>query len=209
MKQKISLKITLTKLRRHVDHKDFLIDDSNVFNNHFKITLNILKNTIKYKPQKFIQVGSSDEYGYNASFPKENDRENPFSPYSLGKLASTQVCMIFAKQYKYPVNVIRPFLIYGPGQSENRLIPDIINSCLTNREFNLGEKDIIRDFLYINDFMEFVDEILNNSSVNGEIFNWQRFWDKYRKPSKKIIKIINKGKPIFGNIIQAKLRIQF
>ena len=190
----------------YVDHIDFLSNGDEVFNNHFKITLNILKNTIKYKPQKFIQVGSSDEYGYNASFPKENDRENPFSPYSLGKLASTKVCMIFAKQYEYPINVIRPFLIYGPGQSENRLIPFIINSCLNNKEFNLGKKDIIRDFLYINDFMEFVDEILNNSSVNGEIFNvGSGSGTSIENLVKKIIKIINKGKPIFGKYNSGKI----
>ena len=89
----------------YVDHKDFLIDNDNIFNNHFKITLNILRYTAKSKPEKFIQIGSSDEYGYNASCPKEDTKENPFSPYSLGKLASTQACMIFAKQYNYPVNV--------------------------------------------------------------------------------------------------------
>ena len=59
----------------YVDHKDFLIDGNEVFNNHFKITLNILKNTVHHMPKKFIQIGSSDEYGYNASLPKENHRE--------------------------------------------------------------------------------------------------------------------------------------
>ena len=183
----------------YVDHKDFLTDNNNIFNNHFKITLNILRYTINYKPKKFIQIGSSDEYGYHASCPKEDSKENPFSPYSLGKLASTQACMIFAKQYNYPVIVIRPFLIYGPGQAENRLIPYIINSCLKNKEFNLGKKDIIRDFLYINDFLEFVDEILNKPSINGQIFNvGSGSGTSIETLVRKILQILDKGKPSFG-----------
>ena len=180
-------------------------DGNEVFNNHFKITLNILKNTVHHMPKKFIQIGSSDEYGYNASLPKENHRENPFSPYSLGKVASTQACMIFAKEYKYPLNVIRPFLIYGPGQSKNRLIPFIINSCFKNKEFNLGRKDIVRDFLYINDFLEFVDEILNNTSVSGEIFNvGSGSGISIENLVKKIIQLLGKGKPIFGKYNSGK-----
>ena len=189
----------------YVDHQNFLIDGYNIFQNHFKITHNILKNTINNKPEKFIQIGSSDEYGYNAKRPKEDSRESPFSPYSLGKLASTHLCMIFAKEYNYPLNVIRPFLIYGPNQNDKRLIPFIIESCFKNEKFNLGSKDAVRDFLYIQDFLEFIDELLNKNSVNGEIFNvGSGIGISIENLVKKILSKIKKGKPLFGNYNSGK-----
>ena len=57
--------------------------------------------------------------------------------------------MIFAKEYNYPISVIRPFLIYGPNMNKNRLIPYIINSCLKDDTFHIGNRDIKRDYLYI------------------------------------------------------------
>ena len=192
----------------YVNHNNFLIGGDKVFENHLKIILNILKNTIDNKPDKLIQIGSSDEYGYEASNPKEDTRENPLSPYSMGKLAATQVCMIFAKEYDYPLNVIRPFLIYGPGQNKNRLIPFIINSCLENKEFNLGNKDITRDFLYITDFIEFVVEIMDKDNVNGEIFNiGSGCGIKLEYLVQKIIEIVNKGKPFFGKYNSRKYEV--
>ncbi len=192
----------------YVNHNNFLIGGDKVFENHLKIILNILKNTIDNKPDKLIQIGSSDEYGYDSSNPKEDTRENPLSPYSMGKLAATQVCMMFAKEYNYPLNVIRPFLIYGPGQNKNRIIPFIINSCLKNKEFNLGNKDTTRDFLYITDFIEFVVEIMDKDTVNGEIFNiGSGSGIRLEFLVQKIIEIIKKGKPLFGNYKSEKYEI--
>ena len=63
----------------------------------------------------------------------------------------------------------------------------------------MGKKDIIRDFLYINDFLEFVDEILNNSSINGQIFNvGSGLGTSIGTLVQKILQILDKGKPIFG-----------
>ena len=88
----------------------------------------------------FINLGSSDEYGNISSPQYEYSREQPFSPYSLVKRFLAILEMIY-KNENFPGNYIAMlFLTYGPYQDKNRLIPQIIQGCLKNRNFQLQEE---------------------------------------------------------------------
>ena len=53
------------------------------------------------------------------------------------------------KNYKFPSVTLRPFLVYGPYQETNRLIPFVIKSCLNNKTFDLigwQNTDIYQNF---------------------------------------------------------------
>ena len=84
----------------------------------------ILKNHVYVKIQnlRFVQIGSSDEYGNIKAPQHEESREHPISPYSIGKLASTQFLQMLHRTEGFPAVILRPFLIYGPGQDNKRFI---------------------------------------------------------------------------------------
>ena len=109
------------------------------------------------------------------------------------------------KTEKYPSTVLRLFLTYGPGQSSNRFVPQIIKNCLTNKKFDTSSGKQIRDFCYIDDTVNGIIKSMISKKTNGEIFNLAS-----GKPStirsviKKVIKITGKGKPQWGKRFQSK-----
>ena len=67
--------------------------------------------------------------------------------------------------------MVRPFLVYGPGQSENRLIPSVIKHCLKNECFDTSPGEQLRDFLFVEDFCKGVSGLLGRKDLSGKVFN--------------------------------------
>jgi len=137
--------------------------------------LNLLNNLVSIFNSKelirFIQIGSSDEYGLNKSPQTEAVRENPISPYSFAKLMNTHYLQMLNLTEHFPAVMIRLFLVYGPHQKFNRLIPFVIKSCLNNNKFNLSEGSQIRDFCYVEDVVDAIINSLLSNNINGHILN--------------------------------------
>ena len=55
---------------------------------------------------------------------------------------------------------MRLYLVYGPYQDPNRLIPFTILNSILGKEFNCSEGKQFRDFLYIDDFVEGLIKVL-------------------------------------------------
>ena len=77
----------------------------------------------------------------------------------------------------------------------------MITNCLKNKKFDCSNGNQLRDFLYIDDFIKFILEIIKSDKIIGEIINVGS--GKPRK-IKNIINLIHsnitKGKPQFGKI---------
>ena len=91
-------------------------------------------------------------------------------------------------------------MIYGPGQSLDRLIPITIMNCLGNKSFNCSSGKQLRNFLYVNDFSKIVYKSLF-LKTNGEILNVGSSKNyKVKFIINKINKLIKKGSPQYGLI---------
>jgi dTDP-glucose 4,6-dehydratase len=53
-----------------------------------------------------------------------------------------------------PVAVLRPFNVFGPGQSARSVIPTIITQALRKRVLELGTVETIRDYTYVDDTVD-------------------------------------------------------
>ena len=95
----------------YVDHKLFKDGGDDVFENHFVVTKNLINSLNKKFLKCFLQIGSSDEYGNNASPQEEKMRESPISPYSLAKVASCHLLQMLHKTEGLPTVVLRLFLV--------------------------------------------------------------------------------------------------
>ena len=154
-----------------------------------KCTKNIISALNKKNLEKYIHIGSADEYLIPRTSIKETQVLDAKNYYSLSKIFITNYLLLLYKLNNFPIVILRLFLVYGRGQKDNRLIPYIIGNGLKNKKIFLEKKSFIRDFLYIDDFLNAIDLVIKGQKVEGEIFNIC-YGKSYSIGS--VIKIINK-----------------
>jgi len=189
----------VVNLGGYPDHNLLKRGGEKIIKNHFNAVINIITATSRKKLKRFIQIGSSDEYGEVQAPQTEAVREKPISPYSVAKVASTHLIQMLYRTERFPGVTLRPFLIYGPGQDENRFIPQVINGCIGEATFPTSEGKQVRDFCHVNDAVNAIILALLCDESNGGIFNvGSGIPVTIRSVVKTITKIINKGKPQYG-----------
>jgi len=168
---------------------------------HFKAVINLTKIFTNKKIKKFIQIGSSSEYGESRAPQNEKAQCDPKSPYALAKLAATEFLLMLNITKQYPVTILRLFQVYGTQQDKNRVLPQIISGCLKNKKFPVSSGEQLRDFCFIDDIINAIFLSLKNKKSNGEIFNIASGKPiKVKRVIKYICKLTGKGKPQFGQI---------
>ena len=171
-----------------------------VFKINFVGLSNLVDIFLNRNIKKFVQIGSSAEYGNIKSPLNENLKCAPNSYYGLSKLKSSNYLLKNFKQNSFPVIILRLFNVYGPGQSNN-FISQIISGASKKKIFSVSKADQIRDFIYIGDVVRAIYLALNNNRNNGEVFNIASGSKiSLKKIVKIIIKAIRKGRPQFGKI---------
>lgn len=124
-------------------------------------TVNVLefcrKNLI---PMTYV---SAYVYGHPDSLPiGEDSAIRPSNPYALTKRLAEEACEFYASAYDLPVTTIRPFNVYGIGQAEFFLIPEIISQALDGGQ-EITVKDLAprRDYVYLEDLVTALLTTLN------------------------------------------------
>ena len=191
----------VVNLSGYIDHSNFLDGGIKIIKSHFEGVQNLLQ-VIDWKALKrFVQIGSSDEYGDAPSPQIENVREAPISPYSFGKVASTQLLQMLHRTEGLSVVILRLFLVYGPGQSDKRFLPQIITGCKSGNSFPVSAGEQLRDFCYVDDISQGILMSLTNPQVDGEVINLASGKAmSIRKLIEKIQNLIGAGTPEFGKI---------
>ncbi len=118
-----------------------------------------------------IHLGSCEEYGDGEVPFKEGQPERPLSAYSAAKAAATQFLMVGYRALQLPVIVLRPAVVYGPGQLSSMLVPYLF-SCYRSAEparMTAGEQS--RDFVFIEDLTAALLLAGLRPDLSGQIFN--------------------------------------
>jgi UDP-glucose 4-epimerase len=122
--------------------------------------------------EKIVLIGTSEEYGNSKDIPFTEDQPaHPVSPYSLSKAAATQLAILYHELFQLPVIILRPFIVYGPGQSPKMIIPELIKYGIEEKDFPMTKGEQTRDFLYVEDFIESLLSAAVSPDVIGEIIN--------------------------------------
>ena len=151
----------------YVDHSNKL----KTLQSHYYGCKNLVDFFRKRKIKLFIQISSSLEYGKNKSPHSETLKCKPSAIYGISKYRSSQYILKRDKQNSFPYAILRLYQIYGPNQSINRLIPIVISSCIKNKKFDCSSGVQKRDFLYIDDLISLINElILTRKKIKG-IYN--------------------------------------
>jgi UDP-glucose 4-epimerase len=97
------------------------------------------------------------------------------SIYAAGKKNIESLGRAYAAEYGLSVIIVRLANVYGPGQTKEALIPSIIEQMTENISDNgritLGNIKSVRDFVYIDDVVDGLIQLLLTSKSSGEVFN--------------------------------------
>lgn len=122
----------------------------------------------KNKKSKFVFL-STYIYGPPQYLPvDEGHPVNPSNPYAHSKWLCEELIRYYGKEFSVPYIILRPFNIYGPGQSSSFLISQIIHDIRVNKKVTVSDLAPKRDYLYVDDFVEALivtlrEELFNNT----------------------------------------------
>ena len=142
-------------------------------------TLNMLRLAQK-QGAVFVQASTSEVYGDPLVHPQKEDyfgNVNPVgirSVYDEGKRFGEALSMLFFREYKTKVRIVRIFNTYGPRmkKDDGRVIPNFINQALENRPITIyGDGMQTRSYCYIDDLVDGIFKIATLKDIDGEVIN--------------------------------------
>ncbi len=117
-------------------------------------TRTVIAATLASGAKRLIAIGSMDEYGSAPVPHKEDAREEPYTEYGLSKLFATRFLEYIARDNALSITVVRPPIVYGPGQSPGMLISSCMAHMLARTPFSLERPNDRRDFLFVQDLIQ-------------------------------------------------------
>lgn len=131
------------------------------------------------KAPRVLIAGSSDEYGVSSnrdSSIAETQALAPFTPYGVTKVAQDVMARQYFLAVGMPTVVVRPFLIVGPGRSDQffsgafaRQVASI-KAGLQPPVVEVGNIDLVRDITDVRDVARGCIELIQDGEA-GEAYN--------------------------------------
>jgi nucleoside-diphosphate-sugar epimerase len=104
-------------------------------------------------------------YGIPETLPiPESAPLKPNNPYAFSKSAAEEACRFFFESLQTSVMIVRPFNIYGPGQSPDFLIPRIVGQAIDPMVAAIVVEDDTpkRDYVHIDDVIGAIESLRRN-----------------------------------------------
>lgn len=134
-------------------------------------TINLLNSLQETRCQSIVLLGSTAEYGRGPSPFHESQALRPDSAYGVSKASASYLTLLAYQYFNLPVTVIRPTLIYGPGQGEHLFLSQLITTLLKGLPFAMTGGEQNRDFLYVGDLIEALCLAADHPGALGKIIN--------------------------------------
>ena len=127
---------------------------------------------------RFIDFSTSEIFGSMAYKSSEGDNTVAGSAgearwvYAVSKLAGEHLALAYYKQHGLPIVTVRPFNVYGPGQTGEGALQVFIKKALKNEDiFINGDGTQIRAWCYVDDFVDCLMLCLEKEDAIGHSFN--------------------------------------
>jgi UDP-glucose 4-epimerase len=121
--------------------------------------------------ERFVYIGSGDVYGDGPAPFREDQPVSPVSPYAVSKYAAERFCRMYHQAYGWPIVCLRPFNAFGPGQSVDRVVPELIVAGLEGRSLPMTEGRQTREFTFVEEVAEAFVLALTAAGIDGEVLN--------------------------------------
>ncbi|MDD4931645.1 MAG: NAD-dependent epimerase/dehydratase family protein [Candidatus Colwellbacteria bacterium] len=147
------------------------------FNNNVQIVTTLLSFLKTRRIKRLIHFSSSEVYGSCQTSPMDETHPYaPSTPYAASKLAGDQLVLSYAKSYRLPAVIIRPFNNYGPFQNDGSyagIIPRTIKRLIEGKDVEIfGDGTQTRDYVFVEDTVRAAILIaIHFEEIEGMIFN--------------------------------------
>ncbi|MFT6407716.1 MAG: UDP-glucose 4-epimerase, partial [Arenicella sp.] len=128
--------------------------------------------------ERFLEFSTSEIFGSQAYMADESTSAVTGAvgearwTYAVSKLAGEHLTHAYHREHGIPTVTIRPFNIYGPGQTGEGAISIMIRRALANEDlFIFGDGSQIRAWCYIDDMIEAIQKSLFDPRAVGESLN--------------------------------------
>ena len=142
-------------------------------------TANVLKAAkVHGIKDRFVDFSTSEVFG-SMAFKSTEDTETVAGSagearwtYAVSKLAGEHLSIAYFREFGLPVVSVRPFNVYGPGQTGEGAIQVFIKKALKNEDLHIyGDGNQIRAWCYVDDFVDCLMQCIENPAAIGESFN--------------------------------------
>jgi UDP-glucose 4-epimerase len=137
-----------------------------------------LEAAFRHGVERFIDFSTSEVFGPMSFKNSESDHTIAGTAgearwtYSVSKLAGEHLAHAYHRQCRLPTVVVRPFNVYGPGQTGEGAMHIFIRKALRNETIHInGDGNQIRAWCYIDDFVDGITRCVENPKAVGESFN--------------------------------------
>ena len=134
-------------------------------------TVNLLQALADSGYERFVSTGTSEIYGSIDVPFREDAAVNPESPYAVSKYSAELCSKNLHRAYGWPIVMLRPFNAYGPAQSPDRVIPEIIVRALRHEALKMTQGRQTREFNYVEDLVTGFLLAATTEGIEGELFN--------------------------------------
>jgi nucleoside-diphosphate-sugar epimerase len=150
---------------------DSWVDPADFYRVNSQGTVNVVDYCRRTQAQLIYVSGYC--YGVPTSLPiSESAAVHPNNAYAFSKSAAEEACRFFFKFFGTPVSIVRPFNIYGPGQSSHFLIPRIVEQAINPAVAEIIVEDDTpkRDYVHVDDVVAAIRGLLLGPRM-GATFN--------------------------------------
>ena len=128
--------------------------------------------------ERFIDFSTSEVFGSHAFRASEEQETVSGSVgearwvYAVSKLAGEHLAHAYYKQYGLPTVTVRPFNVYGPGQTGEGAMQIFIKRALNHETIQIaGDGSQIRAWCFVTDFIDCLMRCLEDEKAIGHSFN--------------------------------------
>lgn len=126
---------------------------------------------LRHGVDRFIHCGSGLEYEPANGPIGESAPLRASSLYGASKAAGWLLLDCLQRVEGLPLTTVRPFAVFGPGESERNLVPYVIAGALRGETLRLTAGKQIRDYVYVSDVVDALILAATSDNAVGGIFN--------------------------------------
>ena len=122
------------------------------FNVHTQGTAVLIEACRQAGARRFIYMSSAEVYGRPArDGVDENGPVAPRSPYGAAKAAAELIVSAYAQSFGQVGIALRPFSVYGPGETNHSLVGSIVNQLRSCARVTVADIRPVRDYCFVAD----------------------------------------------------------
>lgn len=159
-----------------VSWKEDLVVD--MFKDNVIWTINLVSACERVWFKYFVNTWTNSEYWEKDHPFVETDFLEPNSFYGVSKASSTLYCSHVWRNHNLPIYTYRLFMVYWPYENITRLIPTLMLDYINNRIPQLSKPGSVRDFVYVDDVVDYylnVDKIEWDFGWIYNIWSWRQY----------------------------------